>query len=251
MLISSKLLAAGLLALALAVVLASSSPVRWRPAPTVRVYGAMKNFMMAGDLSARVALDTLTPTHLYGLGVAEGLNGELLILDGQALTTSRDHNHDRAGTHTRLGLQGRAVLLVTSRVVRWQEVPVPNGIGDLGALERFVARAAHRAGLDTTNALAFRLTGRPSGVTWHVMDWPRPAAEHTVVNHRQYAISGRFARQPVEMLGFFSHDHKTVFTHHTRESHLHVRPVGEPFVAHVDSLWLGPEMTLHLPVAIR
>jgi acetolactate decarboxylase len=218
----------------------------------VVVYGAMRNFMMAGDLSAHVALDTLAPAHLYGLGVAEGLNGELLILDGQAITTTRARDSDRPDTRTTLGLQGRAALLVTSRVARWfPPVDVPIAVQGLTDLERFVARAARRAGLDTTRALAFRLTGSPKWVTWHVMDWPRPAAEHTLTNHKQYAVTGHFAGQPVELLGFFSHNHKAFFTHHTRESHLHVRPAGQPFVAHVDSLALAPGMTLLLPATAR
>ncbi len=235
-----KWLAAGLLALTLAAAPAAL------PAPAVRVYGAMKNFMMGHDLSAHVALDTLAPAHLYGLGVAEGLDGELLILDGQAATTRVKDQAKRLTTST-TGMRGRAALLVTSRVARWQAVPVPAGLRDLGALEHFVARAAHRAGLDTTRALAFRLTGKPARVAWHVMDWPRPATEHTMASHKQYAVKGHYAGQAVELLGFFSHDHKTIFTHHTRESHLHVRPAEQAFAAHVDSLALASGMTLHLP----
>ena len=51
--------------------------------PEVKVSGAMKNIMMQGDLSAHINLDTLNKTHLFGLGPAASLKGEIMILDGK------------------------------------------------------------------------------------------------------------------------------------------------------------------------
>jgi acetolactate decarboxylase len=52
----------------------------------------------------------------------------------------------------------------------------------------------------------------------------------------------------VELLGFFSRRHQAVFTHHTTFMHLHARPAGQSFAAHVDSLrWRPGQLSLQLP----
>ncbi|GAA4381126.1 acetolactate decarboxylase [Hymenobacter koreensis] len=226
-----------------------SAPVSEPPAThTVRHYGAMRTFMMKGDLSGQVQLDTLPRTNLYGLGVAEGLRGELLIWNGKAA-----HTRVAAGnsTATDTAWTGRAALLVTSRVPQWQPAePVPAAVADYAALQQHIENRAAAQGLDTSRAFAFRLSGQPEQVQWHVMDWPATAGPHTMEGHKKYATTGRFRQQQVELLGFFSRRHQAVFTHHTTFMHLHVRPANEAFAAHVDSLrWLPGQLLLHLPAA--
>jgi acetolactate decarboxylase len=49
----------------------------------VHHFGALKNMMHKGDLSAKVTLDELKEmNHLFALGAVENLKGEVLILDG-------------------------------------------------------------------------------------------------------------------------------------------------------------------------
>ena len=224
---------------------AHSAPPRLR----VHVYGAMRNFMLQGNMAGKVQLDTLARPHLYGLGVAEGLQGEYLLWDGHAART-RVTSNKRTATDT--AWTGRAALLVTSRVPRWQPAEaVPTTVLDESALQQFIARRAAQQGLDTSQAFVFRLQGQPEQVQWHVMDWPRGATiKHTMQNHKQYAASGQMSRQAVEMLGFFSRRHHGVFIHHTALMHLHVRPAGEAFAAHVDGLrWRPGQLRLQLPAA--
>lgn len=219
------------------------------PQPRVRVYGAMRNFMMGPDLAGKVRLDTLARTHLYGLGVAEGLRGEYLLWDGHAAHTRVAPGN---GTATDTAWTGRAALLVTSRVVRWQPAePVPATVRDQPALQQFIARRAAQQGLGTSQAFVFRLQGQPEQVQWHVMDWPARATEqHNMQNHKQYATKGQMEGQAVELLGFFSRNHHGVFIHHTSFLHLHVRPAGQAFAAHVDGLrWRPGQLRLQLPAA--
>jgi acetolactate decarboxylase len=228
---------------------APASASRAQP-PVVQHYGAMRNFMMQGDLAGKVQLDTLARTHLYGLGVAEGLKGEYLLWDGRA---ARTRVAPTTGTTTDTAWTGRAALLVTSRVSRWQPAePVPAAVTDLPALEQFIVERAARQGLDTSQAFVFRLEGKPEQVQWHVMEWPGGAAkQHTMQNHKQYAATGQLNQRAVELLGFFSRNHHGVFIHHTSLMHLHGRPMGEAFAAHVDDVrWLPGQLALQLP-AVR
>lgn len=226
----------------LALLLAAAPPAKQ---PVVRVYGAMRNFMMGNDLGGKVKLASLPTANLYALGVAANLRGELLAFGGPATLTTVAGGQ----TTSRPAPAGaQAALLVAAHVPRWQAVPVPGALRGHADLERLVARSAASRGLDTTQALPFRLGGRPVAVRYHVMDWPRPVAEHTMENHKKYAVKGTFSGQPVDVLGFFSRQHQTVFTHHTTFLHLHVRPAGQAFAAHVDSLRFAPgTATLYLP----
>ncbi|MBD2766935.1 acetolactate decarboxylase [Hymenobacter sp. BT664] len=213
--------------------------------PAVHVYGTMRNFMRQNDLSAKVALDTLRRQHLYGLGVAEGLQGELLIWNGRVATT----RVTPTGLVTDTLPQGRAALLVTSAVPRWKAQPVPATVRTASELEAFVERSARQRGIQNA-PFAFRLAGAPAYVGWHVMQWPTAGGQHTHDNHHRYAYRGHYTQQPAELLGFFSRQHQAVFTHHTTWMHMHVRPTGRPFAAHVDSLGLsGASLMLYLPAA--
>ena len=203
--------------------------------------------MMKGDLTGKVQLDTLTRTHLYGLGVAEGLRGEYLLWNGHAART-RAVSGNRTATDT--AWMGRAALLVTSRVPRWHAAElVPTTVRNESALQQFIAHRAAQLGLDTSQAFVFRLQGQPEQVQWHVMEWPKGATgKHTMQNHKQYATTGQMVRQAVELLGFFSRHHHGVFIHHTSLMHLHVRPAGQAFAAHVDGLrWQPGQLSLQLP----
>jgi acetolactate decarboxylase len=214
--------------------------------PRVNHYGAMRTFMMQGDLRSTARMDTLLQQHqhLYGLGVAAGLQGEVMITDGDAIVT-RVSPGGKLQTQPRFA--GEATLLVTSSVAAWQAYPIPDSIYTVTALEPFISTKANANGVDTTAAFPFRLTGRIVQANWHVMDWPNSAEIHTMQNHKQHEVKGQFLNELVEVLGFFSHQHTGIFIHHSGATHLHVRSMASGLVGHVDSL--NPSgMTLHLPV---
>lgn len=49
----------------------------------IHIAGAMRNVMIKGDLSPIINLDTIRiKKHLYGIGPADQLKGEILIADG-------------------------------------------------------------------------------------------------------------------------------------------------------------------------
>jgi acetolactate decarboxylase len=224
---------------------AATTPPAWQP--VVRVYGAMRNFMMGTDMGGKITLAKLPSSNLYALGVAADLRGELLTWNGATTLTTVLPAGKTSTRPAPVGTQ--AALLVSAQVPRWQAISVPAALRGLPELERLVARTAAQRGLDTTQPLPFRLSGRPLAVRYHVMDWPRPAAQHTMQDHKKYAVQGQFGPgQPVEILGFFSRNHQSVFTHHTTFLHMHARPAGQAFAAHVDSLRFGPDAaTLYLP----
>ena len=195
---------------------------------------------LPGRAGAAVLLDTLTarPT-LYAVGVAEG-GGEILVLGNAALTTR--HRPDGA-TETTTGFHGRAVWLLQSQVLRWNEsVAVPATVTTPALLARFVQQSAARAGLSLRTLVSFRLVGEPAAVWWHVPAFPtaHPRAQAAA----GLGAHGRFARQPLDLVGFLLPPARRT---QPPCLHLHARPGTAPFTAHVDSLRPGSGLRLLLP----
>ena len=70
---------------------------------------------------------------------------------------------------------------------------------------------------------------------------------HTHEKHKTSGLYGTINNSQVEMLGFYSNAHHTIFTHHTTNMHIHVKTADGEVAGHVDDMILGKEMILKLP----
>lgn len=202
--------------------------------------GTRRRARGAGGGREAASLDTLTarPT-LYAVGVAEG-GGKILVLGNVALTTR--HRPDGA-TETTTGFHGRAVWLLRSQVRRWSEpVAVPATVTSPAQLARFVQESAARAGLSLRKLVPFRLVGEPAAVWWHVPAFPTAHPRDQAA--ADLGAHGRFARQPLDLVGFLLPPARRT---QPPCLHLHARPGTAPFTAHVDSLRPGSGLRLLLP----
>jgi acetolactate decarboxylase len=177
-----------LLLLAAMSLLACPSP-RQSPIPfTVEYRGALRNFMHQGDLSAKASLSDLRDLpHLYALGAAENLKGEIQVFDGKPANSFVSDS--RLVIDTAFGKN--AALLVWTSVEQWTSVPVPDGVSAYEELETFIEKAARESGIDTKKPFPFLLEGAPAALDWHVIDWPEGDTEHTHEKHRTSDPTGR------------------------------------------------------------
>jgi len=53
--------------------------------------------------------------------------------------------------------------------------------------------------------------------------------------------------EEVVILGFYSSQHKAIFTHHSSNSHMHFRTKDQSLAGHVDALKINDSITLNLP----
>lgn len=206
--------------------------------PPVGVYGAMRNIMQDGNLSAAVSLDTLDRSHLYALGPVAGLQGEIAVLDGRVYTAQKEG----AGVDTS-SISPAAAMLVYSRVKRWVEVLLSNSAADLAAVQSAIEAVAARQGIDLEKPFAFRIEGGISGRS-HLIHWEE-GTEHTMDNHKQFALTA--AIDAPMLIGFYSRHHAGVFTHHSSPLHMHVVNPQTGYVGHVDELRLGADARIFLP----
>lgn len=208
--------------------------------------GALKNFMMRGDISAQADLSSLENTpHVYALGAVEHLKGEIQIFDGEPFITTATNNS--------LGIDQsyskKATLLVSASVKEWQSIEIPDTVTSYTALEDWINKAALENGIKIDKPFPFLIEGKVKSLNWHIIDWVDGDSVHTHIKHKTTGLNGVVANEEVNVLGFYSDKHHAVFTHHTTNMHLHFKTSSPSIAGHVDDIVLSTGMILKLPLS--
>jgi len=205
--------------------------------------GALKNFMHKGDISAKIDLkDIESIPHLYAIGAAENLKGEIIIINGQPIISKDIDDQlilDRSFDH-------KASLLVYAGVENWNSVDIPDHILTMEELEHYVDQIAAEKGINTEEPFPFLVEGKVASVDWHVIDWDENDNVHTHEKHVNSGLNGTLTNVDVSILGFYSKHHHTIFTHHTTNMHLHVVANNNQIAGHLDNVVLSSGMILKL-----
>ena len=214
----------------------------------LKVKGALMEMMHEGKLQSRVKLQiTIGKSGLYGLGALEDLSGEVMVWDGALWVSQPDSKGGAVATsisQTSLG----AALLVSAGVKAWQSTKVNKNV-DFKDLDAFIESEARAAGLDTREAFPFLIEGAAPLLNWHVIDGSKITSEaHGHQEHMKTAVKGNLPNVSVKILGFYSSQHRGIFTHHDSDTHLHVLAEGAKVMGHVDRIKLANGMTLSLPL---
>jgi len=214
---------------------------------SVTVHGALREIMHMGRTERRVDLATMVGrSGLYGLGALEDLGGEVTVWDGQVwLSTPDGQGGAVAGRHETT--TGGATLLVTSEVTRWQARTILEAV-PFEQLDAFIEGEARAAGVNVAEAFPFRIEGTPTRLDWHVIDGSRiPPDAHGHEAHIRTAVRGVLSGTPVQILGFYSPKHHTIFTHHDTNTHAHVISETPAVTGHIDHVDLPEGARLYLP----
>lgn len=214
------------------------------PPVEVKVAGEMKKIMRQADLSAHISLDTLiNKPHIYGLGPAEGIKGEILIIDSKPYWCKVEAEQPV----TIISQKIKAAMLVYAQVPGWKQTTITDEIKDYASLEKAVEKFASQNGQRLEEPFPFLIKGNINTASWHVIDW-KEEVTHTFDNHKQFAKYGRFSNEPVVLLGFYSNKHHSIFTHHTTNMHIHVMDKRKTIVGHLEDFSAGTgTLTLSIP----
>lgn len=210
----------------------------------VQYAGALKNMMHKGDLSAKADLaDFKKKEHFYALGAIENLKGEVQIFDSQSFNTSVEDStlvFDKS-------FNKKAALLVYASVSEWKTVKIPNTIVNYEGLEKYIGQIAKENQLNIDEPFPFLIEGIAESFDWHVINWKDGDTEHSHEKHVNSGLHGTVNTKKLEMLGFYSKSHHTIFTHHSTNMHIHFRTKDNKIAGHIDGLTLGKDMILKLP----
>jgi len=211
----------------------------------VKYFGALKNMMHKGDISAQADLsDFENIKHLYAIGALQNLKGEIQIINSASYNTtvldsaiSFDKSFDK-----------KATLFVYAIVEKWNTFKIPEGIKTYEQLEKHISSIAKKNGVNVNEPFPFMINGTINSFDWHVINWKDGDTVHTHEKHVNSGLHGTIENRAVELLGFYSDSHHAIFTHHTTNMHIHVKTSDNEIAGHVDGLTLGKEMTLKLPI---
>ena len=208
----------------------------------VKYTGALKD-MMSGDISKTIDLDTLSKKeHLYAIGAYENLKGEIQIFNGAAFNSRvKDSLIAIENNFT-----GSASLLVYTQVEEWVE-NYSFFFASKTDLERLLIDEAKRLGIDVSNPFPFIIEGTISELQWHVINWDANDTIHKHQKHQNSGINETLRNEEVVILGFYSTQHKAIFTHHSSNTHIHFRTKDQSLAGHVDALKINDSITLKLP----
>jgi acetolactate decarboxylase len=213
-----------------------------RPGYTLGWVGAQRH-VLAGDLTPRARLQALADVpHLYALGPLAGLQGEVTVIDGAPLVTTRPGGTMRVEQ----SFDHRACFLVHAEVPRWQWIDQETELEAWADLAPLVRRAAADAGLDAADPVPFRMMGRAATGTVHVLD-RRDDRLHSPERHETIKVRFPLSADDVEVIGFYSDQHHGVFVPKDSPLHAHLAARNRAFAGHVDALRLDAGWRLGLP----
>jgi acetolactate decarboxylase len=222
---------------ALAFTLKQDNPVK------VEYKGAFLEIMHDGDLSARIDLKQLqNRSNLYALGIAEDLQGEITVLDGQPYLTQVKKNQPSLSSTFAI----KAALLVFSTVNSWSETVVPDSVKSYGQLEAYLPKLAKANGIDPSKPFPFVLEGR-FDATWQILDWDEKMNKRELMNHQALGLHGEEKNSNGSIIGFYSTKHQKVWTYHYTYMHLHGYFPDKKIAPHLDNLTLKDSVVVKLP----
>lgn len=206
----------------------------------VNVVGAMKNVMWKGELGSQIDLDTISNKNgLYGLGPVSYLKGEVLVKDGQTYVSKVTSDSTMV---VEKQADVSAPFFVYANVTEWQTFKLPSSIKSIQDLETYIDHKTSKY----KRPFAFKLTGEIERAIIHIQNLAEGAHVSSPEEAHKGQVKYPLTKGNVEIVGFFSTEHKGVFTHHDSFLHMHLMTKNARKMGHLDEL-LIKDMTLYLP----
>ena len=206
----------------------------------IKIVGAMKNVMWKGELGSSIDLDSISDKNgLYGLGPVRYLTGELLINNGKSYVSKVTSDSTMTVEKT---FNSSAPFFVYGNVTEWDEIGLPSDVKTIQKLENFIDDNT----TDFKRPFVFKLIGQISSANIHIQNLPEGTKVSSPAEAHQGQTNYNIENDDAEIIGFFSTEHKGVFTHHDSFLHMHLITKDESKMGHLDELEIG-EMTLYLP----
>jgi len=208
----------------------------------VQVAGAMKNVMWKGELAGTINLDTIKDKNgLYGLGPVEYLTGELLIIDGKSYVSTVTSD---STMEVNENYKVKAPFLVYANQTDWNIEDLPSEIKTIKELEEFIDKKT----LNYKRPFVFKLIGQVDSAKIHIQNLPKGTKVSSPEEAHQGQKNYLLENSKVEIVGFFSTEHKGIFTHHDSNIHMHLITTDRNKMGHLDKVFFGNgSIKLYLP----
>ena len=200
----------------------------------IQVIGQMKDAMWKGRISGIIDIDTIgKKEHLYGLGPLENLAGELLILDGHSYMSQVVTDSTMHITET---YHLKAPFFAYGHIDTWKEQSLPDSVITMKQLESYLLHISTYG----KQPFMYKLIGIIESAKIHVFNLPTGSVVSSPEDARKGQVNYMLTSEHVEILGFFSTEHQTIFTHHDTFMHMHLINNDLSMMGHVDDLKIKP-----------
>lgn len=209
----------------------------------VKIVGQMKNVMWKGQLYGTIHLDTISnKKNLYGLGPVEYLAGEIMIFDGQSYQSTVISDSTMKIEET---FDIKAPFFAYANISQWTEHTLPDSIQTIPQLETYLDQLTK----NSPRPFMFKLSGEVAHAAIHVVNLPKGAKvsspEEAHRGQKNYVIQN----EEVDIVGFFSTEHKAIFTHHDTFLHMHLMTKDKQKMGHLDDVLLKANtIKIYLPI---
>lgn len=208
--------------------------------PAIDFEGSMKYAMWEGKHEGVIEISEFEgDEEMIAVGPLSGMSGEIMVSKGRSYVSKVISKTQMKVEETH---EVSAPFLVFGQVEEWERIPLPAEVVSMSHLEAFIQ--------DTTNSkgpYAIRLEGRVSSARIHVNALP----DGTPVSHPDdvhlHQVKYTLGPSDVEVVGFYSTQHKGIFTQHDSFLHLHLLTADKRMMGHLDEMVID-QMTLFLPV---
>lgn len=162
------------------------------------------------------SIDTITKrTNLYGLGPVEYLAGEILIIDGKSYKSTVISDTTMV---VKESYDIKAPFFGYSNISKWTMQTLPDSIKEIKDLEEFLDKTTKSA----PRPFIFKLSGIVEQATIHIVNLPKGSKVSSPEEAHQGQKNYVLKNEPSEIIGFFSTQHKAIFTHHDTNLHMHL-----------------------------
>jgi acetolactate decarboxylase len=208
----------------------------------VKIVGEMKNVMRKGQLYGTIHLDTIaSKKHLYGMGPVEYLTGEVLIIDGKSYksTVVNDIAMKVEATY-----DIKSPFFGYTNISKWTTLALPDSILSFQQLEAYLDKLTK----SSQRPFFFKLAGTVTQATIHIVNLPKDTKVSSPEEAHHGKVNYKLTNETCDIIGFFSTEHKTIFTHQSTFLHMHLITSDRLKMGHLDEVaFKKGSITLYLP----
>lgn len=164
---------------------------------------------------------------MYAVGPLNGLTGEITVIDGDIFISQVDEEGKIVIKNT---FAVSAPFLVYATMPSKVEYKIPDSVSDLHSLEKYLAEV-YRSRNETP--FPFEIHCNANAATIHIVNLSLDVSDHGSAHDK---IQFHIENKAVVVIGFYSAQHKGIFTHHDSNMHLHLITQDKTMMGHVDDL---------------
>jgi acetolactate decarboxylase len=194
---------------------------------SIKVVGEMRDVMWKGDLKGKIATDSLNYKETYGLGPIEFLKGEIVVFEGKTFVSKVI---DRVSHQVTNIPSVRAPFFVYSTYSDLKVVEFTLDNYSLKEIEEHIDSVYK----NYDQPLLIRIDGLFDNIKVHSVNLPEGKKVSSPDEAHQGLTQYDFKNISGSLIGFFSRNHKAVFTHHDSFFHAHFISDDRKVLGHID-----------------